>query len=114
MCREISLPAGGSSENVGTEMVTSYPTPIVSTITWFGCCAISFPRRWAIISDILAVLVSTQQSAKSGGRLAMLISGRSLFSRFLPVKLLQHVECLLALAPIRDESLAIVVVLDPR
>src|SRR5579863_2084771 len=49
MCSATSLPMPGKSENVGTLMVTSYPTPPVSTMAWLGCLANNRPRKWAIM-----------------------------------------------------------------
>src|ERR1700676_713965 len=46
-----SAPASGKCVKVETGMVTSYPTPPVSTIAWLGCFSISMPRKSAIKLD---------------------------------------------------------------
>ncbi len=50
--RRTSAPTSGSAENVEMGTVTSYPTPPVSTITWFGCFSSKVPFKWAIIGGV--------------------------------------------------------------
>src|ERR1700756_5531935 len=68
MCSATSEPVPGSSENVGTLITTSYPTPFVSRIAWFGCFASKVPRRCAIIRGSVPQRAAARDQRAAAGR----------------------------------------------
>src|SRR5205814_1042349 len=84
-----SAPGSGRPVKVEIGMVTSYPTPPVSTIAWLGCFSISAPRSKAIISPIVrglpgarvrrmlySVAMSVEAKQLESGVAVITISGR--------------------------------------
>src|ERR1700728_2123285 len=49
-------------------MATSYPTPCVSTMAWFGCFDSNVPRRCAIIAGIVRQADTTKSLPKAARR----------------------------------------------